>query len=65
MLPNGLKILIISDKYAEKQYAAIDVNTGSWFEPKEVNGLAHLMEHSLFLQNKQFPTVDEFDYILS
>lgn len=33
-------------------YAALDVKVGSWNEPAEWPGLAHFLEHMVFLANR-------------
>lgn len=42
-LPNQLKILLISDKYALKSSCAISIGVGSLQDPDEVLGLAHFL----------------------
>lgn len=48
-LKNDLRCLVVSDKDAEKSSACMYVNAGSLNDPKHVNGLAHFLEHMLFL----------------
>jgi insulysin len=38
LLDNGLKIMLISDKNADKSAAALDVNVGSLSDPFQVQG---------------------------
>ena len=64
MLPNGLPVLIISDPDTDKAAAALDVNVGSGEDPKDRAGLAHFLEHMLFLGTKKYPEADQYqDYI--
>lgn len=64
LLDNQLKVLLISDKKAEKAAAAMDVAVGSGDDPIERFGLAHFLEHMLFLGTEKYPVVGEFqDYI--
>ena len=63
-LKNGIKYTIISDKYAEKASMATAVNTGSYFDPENYDGLAHFLEHMLFLGSKKYPKEDYFDATL-
>ena len=49
VLNNGLKVLLISDVETDKSAAALDVNIGSMSDPREIQGLAHFLEHMLFL----------------
>lgn len=59
-LKNGLQVYLISDPNAEQSSAALVVETGSWEEPKDHPGLAHFLEHMLFLGTAAYP--DENGY---
>ena len=48
-LSNKLKVLLIQDETCDKAAAAMDVAVGQLQDPKEVQGLAHFLEHMLFL----------------
>ena len=63
-LNNSIKYTIIYDEYAEKASMATAVNTGSYFDPENYDGLAHFLEHMLFLGSKKYPNEDEFDSTL-
>lgn len=63
-LPNGLKALLISDPSVEKSAASMDVWVGSSDDPMDRQGLAHFLEHMLFLGTKKYPDADEYqDFI--
>jgi len=51
-LKNGIKVLMISDLTAEQSSAALVLEVGSTFEPYEIPGLAHLLEHILSIGSK-------------
>lgn len=59
-LDNQLKVLLISDPSADKAAASLDVNVGSSHDPVDREGLAHFLEHMLFLGTKKYP--DAADY---
>ena len=59
-LENGLQVLLISDPHTDKAAAALDVRVGSGSDPKERLGLAHLLEHMLFLGTEQYPEAGEY-----
>ena len=64
VLDNGLEALIISDPTAKQSHVSMSVNVGYWHEPKEHRGIAHYLEHMLFLGTKTYPKEDEYsDYI--
>lgn len=54
-LSNSLRCLLISDQDVEKSAACLQVNVGSLHDPKHANGLAHFLEHMLFLGTKKYP----------
>ena len=49
IMENNLKVLLISDPLTDKSAASLNLNIGSNSNPKEVQGLAHFLEHMLFL----------------
>ena len=46
---NKLEALLVNDPTTEKSSAAMDVHVGSLNDPKDFPGLAHALEHCLFL----------------
>ncbi|MEM7408116.1 MAG: insulinase family protein [Pseudomonadota bacterium] len=54
-LSNGLRAILISEPDATVSAASLDVNTGSGDDPKTHPGLAHFLEHMLFLGTDRFP----------
>ena len=48
-LPNQLEAVLIHDPKTDKASAAIDVNVGSFKNAKDLPGLAHAVEHLLFM----------------
>lgn len=59
-LPNNLKVLLVSDPDFNQSAAAMDVAAGSLSDPSGVQGLAHFLEHMLFIGTKKFPEIDGF-----
>ena len=57
VLDNGLKVLLVSDPDFNNSAAALEVQVGSLMDPKDRQGLAHFLEHMLFLGNKKYPEV--------
>ena len=64
-LTNGLRVLLVHDPHADSASAAVDVNAGSAQEPADVPGLAHFLEHMLFISTKRYPTPGEFMNVIS
>ncbi len=64
-LPNQLQVLLISDQKADKAAAALDVFVGSSSDPIQRQGLAHFLEHMLFLGTDKYPEPDEYQAFIS
>lgn len=45
----GNKVMVINDPNAVKAAAAMSVGVGAASDPRELPGLAHFLEHMLFL----------------
>ena len=65
ILPNGLKILFISDPNANKSSASIGVNIGSLIDGLDVPGLAHFCEHLLLMGTEKYPSENDYPEFLS
>jgi len=63
-LENGLDILLISDPDVHRSAAALSVGVGHLHDPEEKQGLAHYLEHMLFLGTKKYPEVGSFKKFL-
>lgn len=48
-LPNQLEVLLIHDATTDKASAALDVNVGSFSDAEDMPGIAHAVEHLLFM----------------
>lgn len=59
-LENRLQVLLISDPQADKAAAALDVFVGSGADPEGREGLAHFLEHMLFLGTEKYPEAGEY-----
>ncbi len=64
-LDNQLNVLIISDPDTDKAAASLDVFVGSASDPKDRAGLAHFLEHMLFLGTEKYPDPDEYQAFIS
>lgn len=64
-LDNGLKVLLISDPGADKAAASLDVLTGSGDDPRDYQGLAHFLEHMLFLGTEKYPEAGDYQQFIS
>ncbi|KAJ2762187.1 metalloprotease [Coemansia sp. BCRC 34490] len=49
-LPNGMTVLCTYDPQAESAAASLTVNVGSMSDPPSFQGMAHFLEHMLFMK---------------
>ena len=54
-LPNSVEVMLVSDPDAEKSAAALSVSVGLLHDPMSQQGMAHYLEHMLFLGTERFP----------
>ncbi|MCB5160663.1 insulinase family protein [Marinomonas algarum] len=54
-LDNGLKVLLVNDPKAEQFSASLSVGVGNFQDPDDQQGLAHFLEHMLFLGTEKYP----------
>ena len=59
-LPNKLKVLLVSDPDTKRAAASLDINIGSRQDPEDYQGLAHFLEHMLFLGTEKYPQAGEY-----
>ncbi len=64
-LDNGLEVLLISDPSLEMAAVSLNVKTGSKDDPDARPGLAHFVEHMLFLGTKKYPAADDYQQFLN
>jgi secreted Zn-dependent insulinase-like peptidase len=60
VLPNGMRVLLASDPRFNRSAAALVVDVGQIDDPRDTEGLAHFLEHMLFLGTAKYP--DEGEY---
>ena len=60
VLPNKMKVLLVSDPSADKGAAAVTVAVGAAHDPVDRAGIAHFLEHMLFLGTEKYPKPDEY-----
>ncbi|WP_249977660.1 insulinase family protein [Vreelandella olivaria] len=64
-LENGLSALLVSDPEADKAAASMNVRVGSAQDPDDLQGLAHFLEHMLFLGTEPYPESDAYQRYIS
>ncbi|HBU78068.1 MAG TPA: peptidase M16, partial [Muricauda sp.] len=63
-LDNGVKAYLLSNPDFNVSAASMVVEVGSLENPGNREGLAHFLEHMLFLGTKKYPDVDEYSTYL-
>lgn len=64
-LDNQLEAILVSDPQIDKSAAALSVKSGSWLDPKEHPGMAHFLEHMLFLGTKKYPEESSYQHFIA
>lgn len=59
-LDNKLQVLMIYDKDADKSAAAMTINVGFYNDPEDTQGLAHFLEHMLFMGTHKYTQENYF-----
>ena len=60
VLENGMKVLLVSDPKFNKSGAALVLPVGAMDDPADREGMAHFLEHMLFLGTKKYPSASEY-----
>ena len=64
-LDNGLEVLLVSDAAADTAAASLDIHVGSSDDPQQFQGLAHFLEHMLFLGTEKYPETGEYQQFIT
>lgn len=63
-LENGMTVLLVSDQEAPNSLAALALPVGSLEDPDNQLGLAHYLEHMIFMGSKRYPQSDSLSQYL-
>ncbi|GAA5190897.1 insulinase family protein [Ferrimonas gelatinilytica] len=64
-LDNALRVLWVQDPAASKSAAALSVRVGHFDDPEDREGMAHFLEHMLFLGTERYPNAGEYQQFIS
>ncbi len=64
-LDTGLEVLLVQDIRASKAAAALALPVGSLDDPDSQPGLAHYLEHMLFLGSESYPASEEYQSFIN
>src|SRR5687767_8444545 len=60
VLANGLEVIVVENHGVPLATVEVDVKNGSYTQPPDYAGLAHMYEHMFFKASQQFPAPDQF-----
>ncbi|WP_196137241.1 insulinase family protein [Aliikangiella sp. G2MR2-5] len=64
-LENGITVMLVSDPSVEKSAAALSVGVGLLNDPMSQQGMAHYLEHMLFMGTDKYPEVAGYSEFMS
>ena len=64
-LANDIEIVLVSDPSVEKSAAALSVGVGLLHDPMTQQGMAHYLEHMLFLGTERYPDTKEYSEFMT
>ncbi|KAL8948045.1 MAG: hypothetical protein Q9222_005737 [Ikaeria aurantiellina] len=64
-LPNKLEALLVHDPETDKASASVNVNVGSFSDADDMPGMAHAVEHLLFMGTEKYPIENDYNQYLS
>ncbi|MFM2481018.1 insulinase family protein [Celerinatantimonas sp. YJH-8] len=64
-LSNGLRAILVCDPHSSKSAASLAVNVGHFDDPPYRQGLAHFLEHMLFLGTEKYPHPGEYQQFIT
>ncbi|KAJ2488560.1 metalloprotease [Coemansia sp. RSA 2050] len=64
-LPNNLVVMCAQDFATETAAATLSLDVGASMDPIELQGLAHFLEHMLFMGTEKYPNEDEYKTYIS
>jgi len=65
VLSNDMQLIIVSDSQTESSVCGVRVEAGSFHEPASSPGLAHFLEHMLFLGSEKYPNPNQYDQYMT
>ena len=64
-LPNKLEALLVHDPETDKASASVNVNVGSFSDADDMPGMAHAVEHLLFMGTEKYPVENDYNQFLT
>lgn len=63
--PGGLRVLLVQDLGCNNAAVSMSIKAGHFHDPEEVCGLAHILEHMLFLGSENYSEPNSLQHFLS
>ncbi|CAF4248358.1 unnamed protein product, partial [Adineta steineri] len=63
-LSNEMLVVLISHPNIDKAAAALDVSIGNLADQKDIPGIAHFLEHMLFMGSSKYPGENEYSKLI-
>jgi secreted Zn-dependent insulinase-like peptidase len=63
-LSNNLNVLLVTNSETEMSAASMNVAVGAWQDPRHFQGLAHFVEHLLFMGSEKYQREDAFSNLI-
>ncbi len=64
-LDNGITVMLVSDPSVDKSAAALSVGVGLLHDPMTQQGMAHYLEHMLFMGTEKYPEPSGYSEFMS
>lgn len=64
-LDNGMRCVLVHEAQAPQASAAVSIAAGHFHDPHNAQGLAHLLEHMLFLGTEHYPDPNGYQKFIS
>ncbi|HAS14672.1 MAG TPA: peptidase M16, partial [Idiomarina abyssalis] len=64
-LDNNIEIMLVSDPNTDKSAASLSVGVGLLQDPETQQGMAHYLEHMLFLGTEKYPDTNGYSEFMS
>jgi protease-3 len=59
-LKNGIDVVTVSDPNIVTSAATLSIGVGAFQDPEDAHGIAHFLEHMLFMGSKKYPKPNEY-----
>lgn len=64
ILPNGMRAMLCHTPSATESFVSMSVRAGHFYDPNDCQGLAHLLEHMLFMGSRHLPKPNAINHFI-